>query len=126
MPQSAIAYYQKHLTLSRSTGYQLGEANALANIGQAYEALENSDQAILYYEKAISILDELEPSPIKAMVLFNTSLLLYKMGNRLQAFNDARLALQIFEALNHPYMGMVRRQLVNWEQPQAQVAGSNT
>ncbi len=122
MPQNSITYYQKHLTLSRAANYKLGEAGALANIGQAYNALEDSDRAIEYYEKAISILDELEPTPIKAMVLFNNSLLLYKIGNRLQAFNDAQLALKLFESLKHPYIGMVRRQLVTWEAPQGQAA----
>jgi tetratricopeptide (TPR) repeat protein len=58
--QRAIAYCGQQLGITREIGDRSGEGNALANMGLAYEKLENPGRARDLWQQALAIYEAIE------------------------------------------------------------------
>ena len=115
----AIESYEQQLTITRETGdrsttYERGEGAVLGNLGVAYRRLGETRRAIGYYEQQLVITRETGDRRGEGNALWNMSLALDKLGERAKAVEHARDALAIFEQIEDPNAGKVRRTLEEW------------
>ena len=113
-PRRAIEYYEQHVAIARETGGRRGEGNALGNLGVAYAALGEPRRAIEYYEQYLAIARETGDRRGEGNALGNMSLALDKLGERAKAVEHARGAMVIYEQIEDPNAGKVRRKLEEW------------
>ena len=116
----AIEYYEQCLAIAREAGDQRGEGAALGNLGLGYAALGEMRRAIQYYEQHLATARETGDRRSEGNALFNMSLALDKLGERAKAIEHARDALAIYEQIEDPNAGMVRRKLEEWGEEQRQ------
>ena len=83
-------------------------------LGTAYAALGETRRAIEYYEQDLAITRETGDRRGEGQALWNMSLALDKLGERAKAIEHARDALAIYEQIEDPNAGEVRRQLEEW------------
>jgi tetratricopeptide (TPR) repeat protein len=84
-------------------------------LGNAYAHLGDDRKAIEFYEKALVIAREFGERKREGAFLFNLSLSLNKLGQRAEAIESAKSALEIFEQIESPNAEMVRRALAEWQ-----------
>jgi tetratricopeptide (TPR) repeat protein len=76
--------------------------------------MDEPRRATEYYDRALRILREIGDSYGEGIALFNSSLVLYKLGNHLEAIARAKAALKILEAIESPAASTVRDALAKW------------
>jgi tetratricopeptide (TPR) repeat protein len=112
----AIEYHEQHLEIAREIGDRRGEGNALGNLGNAYKNLSDYRRAIEHYEQGLVIDREIGDRDGEGTDLWNSALALDPLGDRKDAIIRAEAALQIFEAIESPYAGVVRERLADWRE----------
>ena len=110
----AIEYYEQDLAIARETGDRRGEGMTLGNLGSAHADLGETRRAIEYFEQHLVIARETGDRRGEGRALFNMGLALDKLGERAKAIEHARGALGIYEQIEDPKTGEVRRQLEEW------------
>jgi len=79
---SAQYYTNKAYILSQELGDKLGELICINNLATIYKAQNNYSKALVFYQKALEMVDELGSSKEeKKQILFNLSELNEKLGN---------------------------------------------
>jgi tetratricopeptide (TPR) repeat protein len=111
----AIQYYEQSLSLKRETGDRRGEGQDLGNLGLAHDSLGEYRRAIEYYEQTLAIAREIGDRQVEGMALFNMSPSLDKLGERAKAIENAEAARKIFEQIESPHAGKVRKQMEKWK-----------
>ena len=114
-PRKTIEFCEKAVVIARKIGDHRGEGNALNNLGLAYVELGEPGKALEFYEQRLVIAREIIDRRGEGYTLFNSALALDKLGNRTQAIARTEVALQIFEAIEHPHAAKVRAQLEEWK-----------
>ena len=89
----------------------------LGEIGTVHQLLSEPHQAIEYHEKALSIAREIGDRRGEGITLWNMSLALDQLGQRAQAIECARAAINILEDIEDPNAEMVKRKLQEWDSP---------
>ena len=112
--RKAIEFYEQHVTIAREIGDRRGEGVALGNLGNAYADLGEPRKAIEFYEQQLVITREIGYRRGEGNALFNMSLALDKLGERAQAIAHAQAALKIYEQIESPNVGKVRKKLEEW------------
>jgi tetratricopeptide (TPR) repeat protein len=110
----AIDYYEKELAITREMDDRQGECSTVGNLGLAYAAFGETRPAVECYAQQLAIAREIGHRSGEGIALFNTSLALDAIGERQRAVEHAEAALVIFEQIESPNAGMVRRQLEEW------------
>jgi tetratricopeptide (TPR) repeat protein len=90
--------------------------NALDDLGRAYADQADARRAIEFYEQALVIARDAKHGDRRGEgnALFNMSLSLDNLGDRVQAIAKAQAALEIYEQIESPYADRVREQLAEW------------
>ena len=70
--------------------------------------------AIECYQQQLQIARETDDRGSEGRALWNLSLLLANIGNVIQAIRHAQFALRVFELIESPDQGVVRRALALW------------
>lgn len=86
----------------------------MGNLGVAYAVLGEPRRAIEFYEQALVIDHEIGDRRGEGNALWNMSLALDELGERNEAILRAEAAFEIYEAVENPNAGMVRKRLVEW------------
>jgi tetratricopeptide (TPR) repeat protein len=88
----------------------------LGNIGKARARLGETRLAIESHSEQLQIARETGDRRAEGSALWNTSLALDKLGNRLQAITHAEAARKIFEETRDAECVRVRKTLAEWNQ----------
>jgi tetratricopeptide (TPR) repeat protein len=110
----AIGYYELALVISREIGDRRGEGADLGNLGSAHFLLGDTRRAIEYYEQYLGIAHEIGDRRGEGIALWNSALAQESLGERAGALARAEAALALFEAIEHPNAGRVRKQVEAW------------
>ena len=86
----------------------------MGNLGNAYVNLGETCRAIEHHEQALIIDREIGDRRGEGNALYNTSLALDKLGDRVQAIGHAEAALKIFEQIEDPWADELRAVLAEW------------
>ena len=76
-----------------------GQSSSLNNIGVAYNALGEPQKALSYFERALTIVENLGDRKRKAITLNNLGLAFNSLGNNSEALDYFNQAMRIFEDL---------------------------
>ena len=114
-PREYIQWLNLGLLAAQRLKNRQSEANSLGNLGNAYIALGEYRRAIGFYKQQLGIAREIGDRRGEGTTLWNTSLALYRLGERAQAIANARAALPILEQIESPDAAKVRRQLAEWQ-----------
>ncbi len=87
----------------------------MGNLGNAYSYLGELHKSIEYYNQALKISRETGDCRSEGNHLFNMSVSLEKLGQRDEAVDLAKTALEIYEQIGIPSAEQVRQQLVKWQ-----------
>ena len=100
----AISEYTNTLTYLPSSNKKIKKqrANTYKNIAQSYKYLNNKDQTVSFYKKALDIYTELKNQKAIAKTLHNLSTAERTRGNYVIALDYAMRALEIFEQIDDP------------------------
>jgi len=93
-------------------------------LGNAYADLGEARRATEFYEQQLAITREIGDRRGEGNSLWNTSLALYKFGNRSQAIAYAEAALEIYEQIEDPNAALLCRALEEWYWALARDEGS--
>ena len=85
VPDSAIAYYQKALDISRKAGLEAFTGDILNRAGYAHYVLGNYDMALTFYISALEVHEQAKNDPGIAMSLNNISMIYETQKNFQQA-----------------------------------------
>jgi tetratricopeptide (TPR) repeat protein len=110
----AIYHQGQALHIFRKIGDRRGEGNALMNTGNAYYGSGWTRQALKFHEQALLIFREIGDRRGEGAALFNISLALGKLRERTRAIAHAQAALKIYEQIEDPNAGKVRKKLEAW------------
>jgi tetratricopeptide (TPR) repeat protein len=113
-PRERIRWLELALTAARRLKRRSSEGVALGNLGITYKDLGETRKAIEFYEQRLAIAREIGDRRGEGNAVWNMSLSLDKLGDRAQAITCAEAALRIYEAIEDPIAGSVRRQLAEW------------
>jgi tetratricopeptide (TPR) repeat protein len=94
-PEKAVEYYGQALAIAQEIGDRRGEGNRLANLGNAYTALNDHASAANIYDQLIDL------NPDDAMAHRNRAYALIQLGRLDEAELDCQAALRL--APDHPY-----------------------
>jgi len=112
--RKAVGYHEQALYIFREISDRRGEGRVLGNLGSAYAALGATRKALEYQEQSAVVAREIGNKRGEGAALFNLSLALDKLGERAQAIAHAQAALKIYEQIEDPHAGKVRKQLEAW------------
>lgn len=93
--QDAIPLWEQALTIYQKIGNRKGEANALANLGNACNLMGEYQQAIHYYQQSQAIEEEIGNYERKAASLNNLGNAFYSLGEYQKAINYYQQSLSI-------------------------------
>ena len=110
----ALECYQGLLNLVRELGDRRGEAMVLGRIGKARARLGETRVAIECHSEQLQIAREIGDRRTEASALWSTSLVLDKLGDRVQAITHAEAARKIFEDDGDADGARVKKQLAEW------------
>ncbi len=122
--RQAIESYEQVLVIMQEIGDRRGEGNALGNLGIVHKNLGETRKAIEFYEQYHDIAREIGDRRGESIALWNMALALDELGEREQAIAHAEAALKIYEAVEDPHAGMVRRKLAEWKGDAKQQIGN--
>jgi len=112
--QTAIDYYKKALGIARNLS-SYHEGFVLANIGQSYFMLNDVDNSILNFEKALSLLSNTENLDLVAGVSYRLAMLYYVIGKISEAKPLAKKAETLWRKIGSPQEMEARELLLMWE-----------
>jgi tetratricopeptide (TPR) repeat protein len=99
----AITYLRDAYQIFRKIGRNSSAANALIIIGNVYNSnLVQTDSALVYYNRALSISTGEDARQVRAYVFLNRGDMYYYLGNRKKARDDYYSAWKLFEAVHFP------------------------
>lgn len=111
----AIEFYEQALVIFHEIKDLWGEGNVLGYLGASYYALGDAKKAIEFYEQHFVIAREIGDMRGEGSALFNLSLIKDNLGQRVNAINHARTALNIYEQIESPHAERVRQTLAEWQ-----------
>lgn len=114
-PRRAIEYYEQALAINREIPDKRAEGTILGSLGIAYAALSETDLAIKFYGQSLDIAREIGDRRGEGNARWNIALALDTVGEREKAIVSAEAALKIYEAIEDPNEGRVRRGLEEWK-----------
>jgi tetratricopeptide (TPR) repeat protein len=109
-----IEFHGQALAIDREIGDRRGEGNALCGLGNVYFNLGDPRRAIGFHEQRLIIARGIRDRRGEGTALWNRALALDKLGRRDEAIASARDALAIFEQIEDPAAGRVRKKLQDW------------
>jgi tetratricopeptide (TPR) repeat protein len=80
-----------------------------------YHSLGEYGRAVEYDEQALTTAREIGHRQGEGIALWNMSLTLEVLGERQQAIEHAEAALVIYEQIEDPWVGKVRKQIEEWK-----------
>ena len=110
----AIEIYEQVLNSFRTIGDLRGVSYTLNSLGRAYQESGKVDHAIEFYKEASKIARDTSDQSTEAAALFDLASALDQLGNRDEALSQGKLALKLYEELEHHRALSVREQLVQW------------
>lgn len=110
----ALQFFEQQLSLARETGDRRAEAMAMIGMGEACNADDDAERAAELLREALTIARRSGDVLGQADSLFVLSQSLDRLGDRNQAIQHARMALELFEFVDHPKAGTARRLLIEW------------
>jgi CHAT domain-containing protein/lipopolysaccharide biosynthesis regulator YciM len=93
--QTALDSWQSALEIYRDIGDRQGEANALGNLGAAYNSLGGYQQAVDFLQRSLTIYREIGDRQREAVSLGNLGNAYYRLGDYQQAIDLHQQALAI-------------------------------
>jgi tetratricopeptide (TPR) repeat protein len=111
----AVEYQLKSLKIHRAIGDRRGESNAIGNLAGAYFLLGDMSRAMPLYQQRLCMARELGDRKGEGNALWGISLVSDKTGNRTDAIEHARAALNIFAELKASAVGELRELLIHWQ-----------
>lgn len=106
--ETALSYYEQALPIAQEVGDKEGEGVTLNNIA----AVQGKPaKAIEYYEQALAIRQEIGDRAGEALTLHNIGATYIKQGDLAKAEEYISRAVQIAEAIGHPYLEQWRKTL---------------
>lgn len=112
----AFEDHRRALEIFRSIGDQLGEVQALNNLGKDHFFRNEFEEASKLFEQAIAIARCIFDRRGEAIALFNRGLSLDKLGDHAHAITHVEASLEIFEQIEHRHALEARRKLVQWSE----------
>lgn len=110
----AVDYQGQSLEIHREIGDLRGEGNATGNLAGAYFLLGDMKRARALYDQRLDIARQLADRQGEGNALWGLSLVSDKRDERGQALEYAKAALEIFEEIESPSAGELRKQLTEW------------
>ncbi len=86
----------------------------LGNLGNLYSALGDTDQALQFYERQLSLAREIGYSRGEGAALINMGADFMKLGERNRAIACAEAGFEIFSKIQDPVAEPIREQLKQW------------
>lgn len=97
----ALEHFEKSMELSKTHGFDEGEAAALNRMGNTYQLMGQYEEALNFYLQALTINKELENKQEIARTLTNLGSIYRLFGNYELAINQHLEALGIYEGLQN-------------------------
>lgn len=104
----AIEFAESELHITRDLKDRHGEADALGGLANAHAGRGDVETALQYYGQSIAICREIRDRQGESNELFNSSLVLWKLGKQQEAFTAAKAALKLYEELESSYISEAR------------------
>ncbi len=101
--QKALLYQNRAVDIYRQQGSSQRLALNLLNTGYAYYSLEKYDSALLCYNEAEPILNQINLTIGQAYVMGNRALVFWKIGRTRQAEEDLLQAIEMLQPLGDQY-----------------------
>ena len=98
MYDSALVYYNRSLSLSKTTGYHEGAANALRGIGVIYYYTDNRKLALEYYQNSLRLCKKIVYLEGEEIVLNNLGFY-YRGSDRVKSLMYYKQSLSILEEM---------------------------
>ena len=93
--QQAIKKYEEAKSYFQAIGDRAREAAAFMNVGQIYEALNDSDNALINYNQALGLSQQIGDRRAQSDILNCIGYLYYGFGNNQRALSNANSALSL-------------------------------
>ncbi|NQZ80014.1 MAG: GGDEF domain-containing protein [Colwellia sp.] len=98
--EASLLHLQKALKISENINYQIGKGAALNAIAIIYDEMEDYEQALEYYLKAMEIYKAEDASFSLSVLYFNIGHTYYTLKNFSLAHKNLQLALELSHQLN--------------------------
>ena len=95
--ENAIPYLNRCTEISESNGFQLTKASALNTLGKAYYKLNQTDMALINYNKALKVYGTMDNPTEVNEVYINLSSFEYSKGDYQDAISNANKAIRLSE-----------------------------
>jgi len=109
--RKAIEFYEQALVIDREIGNRRGEGADFGNLGNAYADLGEARKAIEFYEQYLSIAREIGDRRGEGNALANLGQTYNDLDEKEKARQLWRNALTIFDAIESPYVQLVKKWL---------------
>ena len=109
--ETALPYLEQCLPLRQEAGDEIGQGTTLNNIAMIYRAQGEYARAIEYYEQDLAICRDLGDRAGEAVTSWSIGLTYEDMGDLAKAEEYIALAVEITEAMGHPYFEQYRNGL---------------
>jgi len=121
--KASLMDLQKALQISETIQDEKGMGAALNSIAILYDEINDSEQALVYYEKALRIYKDQGTSFSLSVLYFNIGQTFYTLDNKLAATENLNIALnmsselkdEVGEAFAHRYLGRIAVDQNNYE-----------
>jgi len=99
--KKSYQYLTQCLDLRKQMGNKFGLAQTYKNLGDYYNALENIDKALKYYQKALKLSKEIEAKNITVVLYQSIAIILKEKGEYEDAFNYLTAYINLNDSLKN-------------------------